>query len=106
LESPSAIGAASPQQEEKEVRQFIAQFVQARNKTNIAQIVSMFSPQAVFLTPSGHATNRQNIQRLLVQEKLEFFNRKQLVVIVTSVVTQASTHATVEGTYTLDMVGS
>jgi uncharacterized protein (TIGR02246 family) len=99
---PWAVVVASSQQEEEEVRQFIGQLVQAWNKTDIAQIVSMFSPEAVFHTPSGHAMNRQNIERLLVQEKMEFFNHRQLVLSVTSVVMQAATHATVEGTYMLD----
>lgn len=98
----SEAGVCEDRQQEETVREFIVQFTEAWNKPDIEQIASMFAPEAPFLTPSGHAANRRNIEQLLVQERMEFFNGRHLALSVTSVVIEGKTLASVQGTYTLD----
>jgi uncharacterized protein (TIGR02246 family) len=101
LLSPVEVGGVSTQDAEQEVRHVIEHFVQAWNKPNIEDLASMFAERAVLLTPSGHATTRPHILRLLQQEQMEFFEGRQLTLAIQSVV-MGESHATVEGTYTLD----
>ena len=84
-----------------DVRQFIQEFPEAWNKPDIDHLVSMFTAEAVLLTPSGHAMTRPGIRDLLARERIELFNGKQLTLSLKSIIVQG-THVTIEGTYTLD----
>ena len=103
-----ATGAHSQDGEEREVRrlvidvrQFINEFPKAWNKPDIDHLVSMFTPEAILLTPSGHAMTRPRIRDLLVRERMELFNGKQLALSLKSISVKEN-YVTIEGTYTLD----